>query len=256
MKLKDKIIIVTGGAKGIGYGCAKACAGHGATVVLADRDLAAAEETAGELPSASAVRCDVTSEADMRSAIDGTAEKFGRLDCIVNNAGWHPPAMTIDETSIEDFESLLRLNLTSTFMGCKFAAPHLRKTGGSIVIIASAVGVFGQGEAVSYAATKAGQIGIIKALGLDMIKQGVRVNGICPSNVRTPLMEAWAATLHDPQAALKMVESTQPAGKMAEPQEIGELCAFLASDEASFIAGQAIIADAGASLGYGLKYIE
>ena len=120
-------------------------------------------------------------------SIDATVERFGRLDCIVNNAGWHPPAMTIDQTSVEDFERLLRLNLTSTFMGCKFAVPHLRKTRGNIINMSSEVGLIGQAAAPSYVSTKAGQIGLTKALALDLAPEGVRVNAVCPAGVMTPL---------------------------------------------------------------------
>ena len=125
-------------------------------------------------------------------------ERFGRLDCLVNNAGWHPPAMTIDQTSVEDFERLLRLNLTSTFLGCKFAVPHLRKTRGSIINMSSEVGLIGQAAAPSYVSTKAGQIGLTRALALDLAPDGVRVNAVCPAGVMTPLMQEWADTEYDP----------------------------------------------------------
>jgi NAD(P)-dependent dehydrogenase (short-subunit alcohol dehydrogenase family) len=158
--------------------------------------------------------------------------------------------MSIDETSIEDFEALLRLNLTSTFMGCKFAVPHLRKTQGAIVNMSSEVGLIGQGLAPSYVSTKAGQVGLTKALAIDLGPEGVRVNAVCPAGVMTPLMQEWADTQYDPKAALEMVDSWHLLGRMATIEEIGEVCAFLASDEASFMTGQAICPDGGAPLGY------
>jgi NAD(P)-dependent dehydrogenase (short-subunit alcohol dehydrogenase family) len=254
MKLQGKVAIITGGSKGIGWGCTKVFARHGCTVVIASRGEkdgeAAAKELTGQGRTATFVRCDVTSERDMRASIDGTVERFGRLDCIVNNAGWHPPAMTIEQTSVEDFEKLLRLNLTSTFMGCKFAVPYLRKTRGSIINMSSEVALIGQAAAPSYVSTKAGQIGLTKALAVDLAPEGVRVNAVCPAGVMTPLMQEWANTQYDAKAALAMVDSWHLLGRMATIEEIGEVCAFLASDEASFMTGQAICPDGGAPLGY------
>ncbi len=254
MKLQDTVAVITGGSKGIGLGCAKVFARYGCSVTIAargERDgQAAARSIVDEGGKAVYVRCDVTSEDDVRSLVDGTVERLGRLDCFVNNAGWHPPAMTIDEISVADFEKLLRLNLTSTFMGCKYAVPHLRKTRGCIINMSSEVALMGQSDAPSYVSSKAGQIGLTKALAVDLGPEGVRVNAVCPAGVMTPLMKEWADTQYDPKAALEMVGGWHLLGRMATIEEIGEVCAFLASDEASFITGQAICPDGGASLGY------
>jgi L-fucose dehydrogenase len=254
VKLQGKVAVITGGSKGIGLGCARVFAKHGSVVVLAARGetdgRAAERELLDAGNQALFTRCDVTSEDDMQSLIDTTVERFGQLDCIVNNAGWHPPAMGIDETSVDDFEQLLRLNLTSTFMGCKFAVPHLRKTQGSIINMSSEVAQIGQAKAPSYVSTKAGQLGLTRALAFDLAADGVRVNAVCPAGVMTPLMQEWADTEYDPQAALEMVDSWHPLGRMATIDEIGEVCAFLASEEASFITGQTICPDGGAALGY------
>ncbi len=128
MKLRDKVAVITGGSKGIGFGCARVFAKHGCKVVLAargrDDGLASEKELTGQGYTAVFVQTDVTREEDMQRLVEVAVERFGRLDCIVNNAGWHPPDAAIDEISAADFERLLRLNLTSTFMGCKFAVPH------------------------------------------------------------------------------------------------------------------------------------
>lgn len=254
MKLNGKVMIVTGAAKGIGLGCATVCAQHGAAVVLADIDEAVGRH-ATQLLSDQGHRtlfqvCDVTDETAIQALITQTIETFGQLDCLINNAGWHPPAMEIDDTGVEDFERLLRLNLTSAFMAIKYAVPHLRKTRGSIINMSSEVGLIGQGQAAGYVSTKAGLIGLTKALAIDLAPRGVRVNAVCPAGVLTPLLEQWAATQYDPTAAIKMVETWHLLGRMARPEEIGQTCAFLASDEASFITGQAICPDGGAALGY------
>ena len=254
MKLHSKVAIITGGTKGIGLGCARIFARHGGKVVLAARGRKVGETIQQELIDAGHtalfVPTDVTGQSDMQSLIDTAVERFGRLDCMVNNAGWHPPAMTIDQTRVEDYEQLLRLNLTSTFMGCKFAIPHLRKTRGNIINMSSEVALIGQAAAPGYVTTKAGQIGLTRALALDLAPEGIRVNAVCPAGVMTPLMQDWADSEYDPAAALEMVDSWHPIGRMATIDEIGEVCAFLASDEAAFITGQAICPDGGATLGY------
>lgn len=254
MKLQDKVAIITGGSKGIGLGCARMFAKYGCKVVLAARGEEAGQKAVEEIAAAGHaavfIATDVMDQAGMKSLIDGTVDRFGQLDCIVNNAGWHPPAMTIDDTSVEFYERILRLNLVSTFMGCKFAVPHLRKTRGCIVNMSSEVGLIGQAAAPAYVSSKAGIIGLTKALALDLAPEGIRVNAVCPAGAMTPLMEEWAATQYDPVAALKMVDSWHPLGRMATSDEIGEVCAFLASNEASFITGQAVCPDGGAPLGY------
>ena len=254
MKLKGKVAVVTGGSKGIGLGCVRVFARHGCRVVFGARGEEAGREVEQELGNAGHeavfVPCDVTRESDIDALIAAAVERFGRLDCMVNNAGWHPPAMNIDQTSREDFESLLKLNLVSTFLGCKFAVGHLRKTCGSIINMSSEVALIGQGEAPAYVTTKAGQIGLTRSLALDLAPEKVRVNAVCPAGVMTPLMQQWADSQYDPQASLDMVDSWHPLGRMATVDEIGEVCAFLASDEAAFITGQAICPDGGAALGY------
>ena len=258
MKLKDRVAIITGGTKGIGLGCARVFGKHGCKVVIAARDESFGKKIEKELLDSGVetyfVACDVSKEEDMVALIEKTVEKYRRLDCIVNNAGWHPPALAIAQISVEDFENLVRLNLTSTFMGCKYAIPHLKETRGNIVNMSSEVANIGQTSASSYVSTKAGQIGLTRALALDLAADGVRVNAVCPAGVMTPLVKEWADSEYDPKAALSLVDRWHALGRMATAEEIGEVCAFLASDEASFITGQAISPEGGASLGYGIKF--
>lgn len=256
MKLTDRVAVITGAAKGIGLGCARVFASHGATVVIADIDTEAGAEAAKQLSAVGRVvfvACDVTKEADIQRLIDDTVERFGRLDCLVNNAGWHPPATTIEQTEVADFEQLVRLNLTGAFIACKYAVPHLRRTRGNIINISSEVALLGQASSAAYVTTKAALLGLTRALALDLAPEGVRVNAVCPAGVMTPLVKQWAASEYDPAGAIEAVHRWHPMGRMARAEEIGEVCAFLASDEASFVTGQTICPDGGASLGYADK---
>jgi NAD(P)-dependent dehydrogenase (short-subunit alcohol dehydrogenase family) len=254
MKLEGKVAIITGGSKGIGLGCCRVFVRHGCAVVLAARGETEGRRIEQELQATGGralfVPCDVTREADLARLVEITMDRFGRLDCLVNNAGWHPPAMGIEQTSVTDFEHLLRLNLTSVFMASRLAIPHLRQSRGSIINMSSEVALIGQAQAPAYVTTKAGQLGLTRALALDLASDGVRVNAVCPAGVMTPLMQEWADTQYDPGAALEMVDSWHPLGRMATIEEIGEVCAFLASSEAAFVTGQTICPDGGAMLGY------
>jgi len=255
MRFRDRVALITGGSHGIGAGCVRVFSEEGARVAIVDRDESAGNQLATELAQQHGAKilvigCDVADAASLQSAIDRTAEHFGRLDCLINNAGIHPPATSIDETSLDDLDSVLRINFVSTFAGCKFAAPHLRKTQGTIINMSSMTAVLGQENSAAYAASKGAQLSLTKALALELGRDGIRVNAVLPSNVDTPLMRDWAATLDDPESALQRVADLQVSRRMATPEEIGRICLFLATDDSSFITGQGICADGGASLDY------
>ena len=255
MRFSGKAVIVTGGSKGIGEGCARVFCAEGGLVSILARGREAGEALARDLNAqgpgrAIFVSCDVGIAAELEQAVAKTVAEFGRLDCIINNAGTHPPATPLEDTSLEMMVDLMRVNYLSTFAGCKYALPHLKKTKGSIVNISSLVALIGQPESSAYCATKGAQLSLTKALAVELGQHGVRVNCICPGNVDTPLMRDWAATLPNPASALQRVSALQVFGRMGTSEEIGKIALFLASDDASFLTGQAIEAEGGASLDY------
>lgn len=255
MRFSGRVVVVTGGSKGIGEGCCRVFCGEGAGVAILSRGREAGEALQRELNQAGPGRaryfaCDVSDLEQLRQSIEGAAEEFGRIDCLINNAGWHPPATPIEKTSIQEMESLFRLNFLSTFAGCQYALPHLRKTKGTIINMSSMVAMLGQHQSSAYCSTKGAQLALTKALAVELGSEGIRVNAICPGNVDTPLMRDWAATLPDPQSALDRVSSLQVFGRMGTSEEIGRIALFLATSESSFLTGQAIEAEGGASLDY------
>lgn len=254
-KFDGKVVLVTGGAAGIGRGCVEAFHSAGACVAIVDRDGHRAAALATELnrvraSSAHSWSCDVANTILLEQCIDQAVAQFGRLDCLINNAGIHPPDTPIELLSMEDVRQAFDINFFSTYVASRHSLKYLRSTRGTIVNISSMTAVLGQKNSAAYAATKGAQLSFTKALALEVAADGIRVNAVLPSNVDTPLMRAWAATLDDPQSALNRIAALQPLGRMAQPIEIGRVCLFLASDESSFITGQGIEADGGAALDY------
>jgi len=253
----DKVVIITGGSKGIGKGCAQTFVQAGAKVVFCARKAQEGESVAEELNEggpgeATFVLCDVSKTFEIKNLIDSTMEKYGRIDCLINNAGWHPPHKPIDDFSVNEFRDLLDLNLVSIFAACKFALPHLRQTRGNIINISSLVGAMGQLHATTYVATKGAITAFTKALAIDEAENGVRVNSVSPGNVYTPLWQEAIDASSDPDQCRADGEAAQVLGRMGTIEEVGKLCLFIAS-EATFTTGVDHIISGGAELGYGKK---
>jgi NAD(P)-dependent dehydrogenase (short-subunit alcohol dehydrogenase family) len=257
----DKVSIVTGGSSGIGKGCAYEFVRAGARVVVCCNDEGggrAVERDLQELARAEGVAealfvyCDVRKEEDVRRLVETTVERFGRLDCLINNAGWHPPHKPIDDFSVEEFRALLELNLVSVYTACKLALPHLRRTRGNIINMSSLVAQIGQYQATTYVATKGALTAFTKALALDEAASGVRVNSVSPGNIYTPLWQEAADAAPDPERALAEGRAAQPLGRMGTAEEVGRLCLYIAA-EATFTTGVDHIISGGAELGYGNK---
>ena len=224
MRYKDKVVIVTGGSKGIGLGCVRSFVEEGgANVVFCARkqdegraveaEVNARATEAGSKGRATFVRCDVSKVEEIGAMVEEVAAKYGRIDCLINNAGWHPGHRPIDGFSVEEFRELLELNLVSAFAACKAALPHLRKAKGNIINMSSLVGAMGQLHATTYVATKGPITAFTKALAIDEAAHEVRVNSVSPGNIYTPLWQRRPASSMVPMRPTSWAAS--PAARVA-----------------------------------------
>ncbi|KAL5006504.1 hypothetical protein ScPMuIL_015310 [Solemya velum] len=237
-RYQDKVTIITGGSMGIGKACVQLFGGKKLET-----------EVNGAGPGEAVfIQCDVRKENEIKR----TVEDFGRIDCLVNNAGTHPPIMTIDNFSSDDFRELLNTNLISYFCFAKYALPYLRQTKGNIINCASLVAQIGQWGAVTYAASKGGIVTMTKALAIDEAKHGVRVNSISPGNIWTTLWERGVQDIADPEAAIEAGKNCQLMGKFGTTAEVAQAFLYLAA-EASFCTGIDLVLSGGLELNLGNK---
>jgi len=253
----DKVVLVTGGSKGIGEGCVRVFVAAGAKVVFCARGekagLALEKAVNKKGPGSSLfLPCDVSKVDQVEGVVDETVKRFKRLDCLINNAGWHPPHRPIDDFTPQDFRDLLELNLVSIFAACRRALPHLRKVQGNIINLSSLVGQMGQLHATTYVATKGAITAFTKALAVDEAVHDVRVNCVSPGNVWTPLWQQAVEESPDPKKCKADGDAAQVLGRMGTIEEAGKLCLFLAAD-ATFTTGVDHILSGGAELAYGRK---
>ena len=245
MRLDHKVAIVTGAAKGIGAGIAERFVQAGAAVVAFDINAQGARQVAERLSQQGrtlAVHGDVACEQDVQRAIVQTVQQFGAIDVLVNNAGIEGPGL-LAEYSSADWDRIHAVNLKGYFLFAKYVIPHMRVRGGSIVNISSVhafVSYVGNG---AYDATKAGIIGLTRALALENGAEGIRANAICPGYIRTPMTDDWLAIQPDPEATLKQVLSFHPLGRMGTPRDVADAALFLSSDAAAFISGTYLVVD-------------
>jgi NAD(P)-dependent dehydrogenase (short-subunit alcohol dehydrogenase family) len=246
MRLKDKICVVTGGGSGIGRAIALKFAAHGARVAVADISESAANECAREAGNgAIALRIDVTDEKSMNGMFGAVTNRFGRLDVLVNNAGFGLRA-DITQTSVEDWHRLLAVNMTGVFFGCKFGIEQMRRSGGGVVVnTASVAGLVGVRERAAYCATKGAIVAMTRAMALDHVSDGIRINAVAPSTIDSPYFETIFAAAADPAALRKEYEARQPMGRMGTPDEVADAVLWLASDESSFVTGTILTVDGG-----------
>jgi len=253
VRYADRVVVVTGGSRGIGEGIVRAFIAEGSHVIAISNDREGGEVLAAALGS----RCahaygDVRNEDALAAIFAGVLDDHGRLDCLVNNAGTHLAHRPIDAITPAQLRDLLELNLVSQFTACRLALPALRRSRGSIINMASLVGSIGQEHAVDYVTTKGAIVAFTRALAIDEARHGVRVNSVSPGNIDTPLWRSFADASADPDAMHADGAASQWLQRLGTIDEVGHLCVYLAA-EATYTTGVDHIISGGAELGYGRK---
>ena len=246
MRLKNKIALITGGGSGIGRATAKLFAAEGATVVVADKNVTAVKTVAAEIGAQTlALTADVSKSADVRAMIEQTVARHGRLDILFNNAGYGITGSVV-ETSEEDWDALMSVNVRGVFLGCKYAIPQMIKQGGgAIVNTASTTSVAGIKDRAAYVTSKGAVAAMTRAMALDHVHQNIRINCVAPGTIESPYFDKILAASPDPKAARHGLEIRQPMMRLGQPEEIAKAALYLASDDASFCTGSTLFADGG-----------
>jgi NAD(P)-dependent dehydrogenase (short-subunit alcohol dehydrogenase family) len=250
-RLDGKAALVTGAGSGIGRETALALAQEGARVLLADINEDGALETRRMLGArqgeAEVMRMDVTDEADVEAMVARAVEAFGRLDCAVNNAGTEGVLAPVTEYPRESWDKVIALNLTAVFLGVTHEGAQMQRQGGggSIVNLASILGIVGFATTPAYTASKHGVVGLSKVAALDMATDGIRVNAVCPGFIETPMVTERGLHAAPGTEAYQQIADAHPVKRMGQPQEIAQTIAWLCSDASSFVTGHALVADGG-----------
>jgi NAD(P)-dependent dehydrogenase (short-subunit alcohol dehydrogenase family) len=248
-KLGGKVAVITGAASGIGRASALLFAKEGAHVVAADIDVEGGKETEAlvgkEGGNAIFVRTNVTLESDVKNLIQETVTRFGRLDILFNNAGI-VLVKFLEDTTNEEWERVIGINLKSIFFSVKYSIPIMKQQNKGVIINTSSVsGIVGQPVTPIYSASKGAVVLLTKSLAVDYARYGIRVNCICPGMVDTPMIRRHIATMEDPEGFRKDRENRHPIGRFIKPEEVAQAALYLASDDSSAITGTALLVDGG-----------
>ena len=245
MKLKDKVVIITGGTSGIGLAIAKLFSEQGAHVVVAS-DKPKGEDVVAEISSDCVfIQTDVREEGQVANLISATKEKLGKLDILVNSAGVYSFSQSdIAQMPVTDFDEIMGINFKGIFLTTKYAIPELLKTKGNIINIASSLGIVPEKESAIYCASKAAVIMFSKAIALQFPEKGLRVNAICPGPIDTPMLRRAFPAQKEYDDYLEM----NPMKRAGTSEEVARLALFLTSDEAGYITGGVYTIDGGESL--------
>lgn len=242
MRLKDKVAIITGAAKGIGFATAKRFAQEGAKVMITDVNPDAVKAAVDLIPGSEAFVMNVTDRASVEAAVDQIMQRHGRIDILINNAGITQDARLVKMTEAQ-FDAVIDVNLKGVFNCTQLVVPHMLEAGkGAVVNASSVVGIYGNFGQTNYSATKFGVIGFTKTWARELGPKGIRVNAVCPGFIATEMVKAM------PENILKDIERRSWLGRLGTPEEMANVYLFLASDEASYVNGVALEASGGISL--------
>ena len=244
LNLTDKVVIITGGSKGIGAGCVEAFAAEGAIPVIVGRSPQVGEALIAKLGKGFVIEAELTSEDACKNAIEATLAKYGRIDGIVHNAGVNDGVSLLKSPA--DFMASLQKNIFHVFALTHYALSALIESKGFIINISSKVANTGQGSASGYAASKGAMNALTREWALDLAKHSIRVNTIVPAEVMTPMYENWLNTLENSEETLKQIESRIPfENRMTTSEEMANMVVFIASDKSSHTTGQILYPDGG-----------
>lgn len=253
MKLEGRVAVITGSASGIGRASAREFAKEGAQVVVADINLGEARETVKQIEAsggvALAVQTDVAAPESVQGLVEQALRSFGRIDILFNNAAIQVNK-TVEDTTVEEWNREIAINLGGVFLCSKLFLPHLRKSKGNIINMASVNGFFVEPFCAGYCATKGGIIALSKAMAIDHGRQGIRVNCICPGYIDAGLAWEYFEAQPNPAEARASAGKLHALGRIGRPEEVARLAVFLASDDASFMTGSAVVVSGG--FGFGL----
>src|SRR5579863_283583 len=248
MKLKDRVVIITGAGGGIGRASALEFIREGARVVVADINPSSTRETVKQIEALGgqglAVQADVASAESVEHLVQETLRVYGQVHVLFNDAAIQINK-TIEDTTVEEWNREMAVNLGGIFLCSKYSLPHLRKTRGCIVNMASVNGYFVEPMCAGYCASKGAIIALTKAMAIDHGKEGIRVNCICPGYIDAGLAWGYFESQPDPAAARAAAGKLHALGRIGKPEEVGRLAVFLASDDASFLTGSAVVVDGG-----------
>lgn len=251
MILQNKIVLITGGASGIGQACAQTYAKQGATVAVIDKDKAALQRLEQQMGAPHIfLEADLNSGPAIQQAIDTVLQTYGRLNAIHNNAGVASPSKPLHDTTEEEWELIMNVNVRSIYFTTRYGIAALKASRGCILNTSSMVGEIGQDHHAAYAGSKGAVNALTKAMALDYAADGIRVNAVAPAGVWTPMLRQWSKEQPEPTRIAQYLDNIHALGYCPEADEVADVCTFLLSEQARFVTGCIMPVSGGAELGY------
>lgn len=249
VRLARKTALITGGAKGIGEAIVRLFALEGANIAIADIDYVKGKALAESLRDSNGqvifLKTDITKENSVENTAQTVVDTFGSLDILINNAGVTEQDCYLEDETVEEWNRVLSINLHGAFLNCKFSLPYLKKSKGCIINVASMAGLVGIRYCAAYCTSKAGMIGLTRAIAVDYGPSGVRANVVCPGPCETPLLKNYFSEYSQEEVTAKISRMSGPIGRICQPEEIAKAVLFLASSDSSYMTGAVVTVDGG-----------